>query len=69
MQHIDVNAAVCQLSASRLSLGVDLVPIAHQVVVVKDNQGMPPSMVPIAAFDFFVLVAGSDVLGIVPFAG
>ena len=66
--HLDVTAFVSLLSASRLSLGADLVRIARSVVAVKDNEGTPLSMVPIAAFDFLVHMAGSDVLGLVPLA-
>ena len=50
------------LSASRLSLGADLAPIGHQAAAVKDNEGMPLSMVPTATFDSLALVLGSVVL-------
>ena len=68
LHHLEVTAAVSLIWASRLSLGADLVPIAHQVVAAKGNEDMPLSTVPIAAFDFLVLVPGSDVIGIVPLA-
>ena len=60
--HLDVTAAVSLLSASRLSLGADLAPIGHQVVVVKDNEGMSLSMVPTVAFHSLAFVLGLVVL-------
>ena len=59
---LEVPAFVRLLSASRLSLGADLVPIGHQVVTVKVTEGMQLSMVPTVSFDSLGFVIGYVVL-------
>ena len=60
--HLDVTAFVRLLSASRLSLGADLAPIGHKMAAVKDNEGMPLSMVPTVGSDSLASVLGWLVL-------